>query len=41
MRPARYNVAFQYEIQVSERWWIVEYAAYVGFNGIKRARIAR
>ncbi len=35
------SIALQYEIQVSERWWIVEYDAYVGFKGNKRARIAR
>ncbi len=41
MKLAKFNSAFQYEIMVHLRWWIVPYDAYNGFTGTKRARIAR
>jgi len=41
MKTAVRNDAFQYEINVASRWWIVDYDAYLGFKGERRARIRR
>lgn len=42
MKIAKFNPAFQYEIEVKQdRWVVVHYDTYVWFKGAKRARLQR